>query len=469
MGYLFVYILKSGFCLVIFYLFYRLLLSEETFYRFNRVVLLGLVLLSFVIPFIQFTTNQPTIIQQQAIDLEALLLMANEVETETPKDFPYVFIFYAYLFGVCCFLWQMLNATRKIKKIIRTGRFIQVEGVSVCIIDNDIAPFSWRRNVIISEKDWTVNGREILAHEKAHIMAGHGWDLAMINACVLFQWFNPAVWLLKKELQALHEYQADKAVLEQGVDAKNYQLLLIKKAVGAHRFISVVNSLNQSSLKNRIIMMLKRKSNPWRRLKFVGVFPLAAIAVATFARPEISEELEKITSVEIAEIVPEVKISQPVIVQVADTVKKKVSKSAEKTVDMDIVSYILNDKPVSSKEIKELDVKDIKKIEVMKEPTPDFLKSKNITEKNGVILVTTRSADASKLSTSFEKEQDEFYKSLNAPLIIVDGKEYDAKGSGMPDPTTIESITILKDEKAMDFYGEKARNGVVLIELKKNK
>jgi beta-lactamase regulating signal transducer with metallopeptidase domain len=101
----------------------------------------------------------------------------------------------------------------------------------------------------------------------------------------LGQWFNPAAWLLRQELQNIHEYEADDTVLSQGINAKEYQLLIIKKAVGA-RLYSLANSLNHSSLKKRLTMMMKEKSHPWARLKYLYVLPLAAISMVAFAHTE---------------------------------------------------------------------------------------------------------------------------------------------------------------------------------------
>ena len=115
--------------------------------------------------------------------------------------------------------------------------------------------------VVISEKDLKENGEEILTHEYAHIRKRHSIDLLIADICIFFQWFNPASWLLKQELQNIHEFEADESVIAQGIDAKKYQLLLIKKAVGT-RLYSMANSFNHSSLKKRITMMLKR--NPIR-------------------------------------------------------------------------------------------------------------------------------------------------------------------------------------------------------------
>mgnify|MGYP000237781328 CR=1 FL=1 len=140
--------------------------------------------------------------------------------------------------------------------------------------------------VVISEKDLKENGEEILTHEYAHIRKRHSIDLLIADICIFFQWFNPASWLLKQELQNIHEFEADESVIAQGIDAKKYQLLLIKKAVGT-RLYSMANSFNHSSLKKRITMMLKKKSNPWKLSKYLIVFPLAAIAAILFARPNL--------------------------------------------------------------------------------------------------------------------------------------------------------------------------------------
>lgn len=261
MGDFLVYILKSGFCLILFYLFYHLFLCRETFFKLNRIVVLGMLLLSLVIPFIHLTIEQPMLIQQQAVDLEALLLMANEAEIDPSSWNPYVIFLYIYFAGLACVLFQMLLSVVRIRKIIRTGRMLMIDNTAVYLLEKNIAPFSWLNKVVMSESDWSENGEEILTHEKAHISAGHAYDLVAINSFILFQWFNPAVWLLKQELQSLHEYEADEVVLNQGIDAKKYQLLLIKKAVGSQRFTSVVNSFNQSKLKKQNYYDVKTKIN----------------------------------------------------------------------------------------------------------------------------------------------------------------------------------------------------------------
>ena len=316
MGIFFVYILKSSVCLVVFYLFYRLLLSRETFHRFNRVALLSILLLSCLLPLVEVTVEEQTEVHQTMMTLEQWLMLADMMNTADTTDLQAEEVtvtwiqvaLLVYLAGILLFALRNGYSLLKLGGLLKSGRKENLskyidggEKVTLIVHDRDIAPFSWMKCIVISEKDLDENGREILIHELAHIQNRHSWDLLVADICIFFQWFNPASWLLKQELQNIHEYEADETVIEKGVDAKQYQLLLIKKAVGT-RLYSMANSFNHSSLKKRITMMLKKKSNPWARLKYLYVLPLAAIAVAAFARPEISSELDEISAIKVNDL-----------------------------------------------------------------------------------------------------------------------------------------------------------------------
>ena len=306
MGIFFVYILKSSVCLTIFYLFYKLLLSRDTFHRFNRIALLSLIMLSVIIPFCEITLEEATAIQRPVMDLENLLAavsMRTSAESASQPVWLRVMVI-AYIIGGILTLCQFAYSFYALFRLMRQGTPKLVDGIHLILTDQPVAPFSWMQTIVISRKDFEESGIEIMTHEMAHIKARHSIDLLISEICILFHWFNPSVWLLRQDLQNIHEYEADESVLNQGVDAKRYQLLLIKKAVGAQRFTSMANSFNHSSLKKRIAMMLKQKSSPWARLKYLYVLPLAALTVVAFARPEISHELEKISSVKISEIIP---------------------------------------------------------------------------------------------------------------------------------------------------------------------
>ena len=418
MGVFFIYILKSSVCLVLFYLFFRLLLSKETFHRFNRMALLGVLFFSLLIPCIEVTTRHQVEVQQAVLSIEQLLLMA-ELEA-TPANVGAVqetsaiswvqVVLLVYLAGILFLACRNIYSLICLFRLIHSGKHEKLEkGVTLVVHNQEIAPFSWMKYIVISRKDLEENGREILIHEMAHIHHRHSVDLLVADICIFFQWFNPSAWLLKQELQNVHEYEADETVINEGVNAKEYQLLLIKKAVGT-RLYSMANSFNHSKLKKRITMMLKEKSNPWARLKYLYVLPLAAIAVTAFARPEISEKVEEISAVKVndlAEIV-ETKSEENVVKELVDTTKNKVV----------VVGYR--------------------------------------TEKKDSVLTSGKK----KVAISVQGISDE-----GKPLVIINGKESDREVVNALNPECIESVSVIGAEKAIKIYGEKAKDGVMDIKL----
>ena len=372
MGIFFVYILKSSICLVGFYLFYRLLLSRETFHRFNRIALLSILLLSCLLPLVEVTVEKQTEVHQTMMTLEQWLMLADMMDAESTAELQAEEVtvtwiqvaLLVYLVGILFFVFRNGYSLLKLGGLLRSGRKEQLEKytggkekVILIVHDRDIAPFSWMKYIVISQKDLDENGREILIHELAHIQNRHSWDLLVADICIFFQWFNPASWLLKQELQNIHEYEADETVIEKGVDAKQYQLLLIKKAVGT-RLYSMANSFNHSKLKKRITMMLKEKSNPWAKLKYLYILPVAAIAVTAFARPEISETAEEISRMSDALGIEQASllfsrlhdISAVKVNDLTAIVEAKAAKTTEEAVQM---STVLKDtaKPVEVKYI----------------------------------------------------------------------------------------------------------------------
>ena len=425
MGFFFVYILKSGVCLSLFYLFYRLLLSKETFYRFNRIALLGILVFSLLLPLIEVTKAPQNEINQAVLTIEQLLVMAeNHQQTQvtavvegddlvdtwrSPVHWIEIVLLF-YIAGIFFLVCRNVYSLFRLVRLMNTAQRRQIDKHTVLLVhDRKVAPFSWMKFVVISRTDLEENGREILIHECAHIRKHHSWDLLIADICIFFQWFNPGAWLLKQELQNIHEYEADEAVINEGINARDYQLLLIKKAVGT-RLYSMANSFNHSKLKKRITMMLKEKSNPWARLKYLYVLPLAAIAVTAFARPEISEKVEEISAVKVndlAEIV-ETKSEENVVKELVDTTKNKVV----------VVGYR--------------------------------------TEKKDSVLTSGKK----KVAISVQGISDE-----GKPLVIINGKESDREVVNALNPECIESVSVIGPEKAIKVYGEKAKDGVMDIKL----
>ena len=293
MGVFLIHILKSSACLALFYLCYRMLLSKETFHRFNRILLLSIIMLSFLLPFIEVT-------MQKMPEMTVFFLLLEEametyetqhldVLAETPNRFPWnTLIFSVYLSGTLFFLLRHAWSIGRMLCLLRTCRKEEREdGITLYIHQAKVAPFSWMKLMAISEEDLEKHSEAILAHERAHIRNHHSWDLLLAQACVFLQWFNPAAWLLKKELQTIHEYEADEYVIRNGMDASTYLLSIIEKTVGT-RLFTIANNFNQSLLAKRVTMLNKGKSRPLARLKYLYVLPISALAIVAFARSEVS-------------------------------------------------------------------------------------------------------------------------------------------------------------------------------------
>ena len=302
MGAFFVYILKSAICLALFYLGYRLLLSCDTFLRFNRFALLSGFGLAALLPLVRVGVEGVSPLGpalEEWMHLDAPVEPAAEA---SPAFSCYSIGFAIYLMGVLFFIARFLWGVVSLIRLIRAGRRERLADGSWLVLHRlPLAPFSWLCYIFLAEKDLLSKPELILAHEQAHIRMRHTWDLLFTELFLWLQWFNPAAWLLRQELQSVHEFEADAAVLGMGYDSKEYKLLLIEKAVGTSRY-TLANSLNHSSLVNRITMMQKRKSNPWARMKYAFVLPVAATAMAAFARPEISRQMAEISSAKITDL-----------------------------------------------------------------------------------------------------------------------------------------------------------------------
>ena len=441
MGTFFVYILKTSICLTGFYLFYRLLLSKETFHRFNRVALLGILLLSLLIPFCEITVPEESEVQQTLLTIEQILTLADHVpQTEVevlPSSIPLWLpvLLCIYLLGILFFLGRNLYSLSHMLRLLHGGRQEKLEkGITLIIHDKNIAPFSWMKYVVISEKDLQENGKEILIHEMAHVHNRHSIDLLISDICIIFQWFNPTSWLLKQELQNIHEYEADETVIRQGINAKQYQLLLIKKAVGT-RLYSMANSFNHSKLKKRITMMLKEKSSPWARMKYLYVLPVAAITLTAFARPEISNELNEISTIkvnDITSILDAKEVNNSLLT--ADTTQK-----VEVKTSTTIFKEVEESSPSTPR---------YTKIKVKKDTTN--LKEYQISITKAINVATDSSLFTQAISAA-------------PSLFIVNGHEISADSVKMINPNKIETITILKDKYASILYGDKGKDGVVSI------
>ena len=292
-----VYSLKVSVFLVAFYLMFKLLMSRETLHRANRYLILSTIAMSFAMPLCHMTVNtaSPVVanlgVTQSVVMLEEVIVGSGDTSASVTHsiDWRAVAVVVFYLGIVVCLL-RMLISIFSVLRIVRRGeRQTLADGSVLVIVNGEQAPFSWIKYIIISRKDYEENYHEVVTHEQAHIRCRHSIDVLVCDVLCCLQWFNPAMWLLRRELCAIHEYEADEAVLDSGINAKQYQILLIKKAAGG-KWYSIANSFNHSKLKYRITMMSRKKSSGWTMVKALYVLPIAAFAAIAFANCSKTED-----------------------------------------------------------------------------------------------------------------------------------------------------------------------------------
>ena len=305
MGAFLFYLLKSGCCLVIFYIFFKLMMSRSTFFRFNRITLLVGLSGCTLLPLIELTTTEETFLHTPLYAIHEILqsteqvmsnpeepgneILLSEKNTEI-SSLNWIPVTLGTIYGagtLLTFVWLSVSTCR-LAQLIRMSEKKRYGNYILVIPRQPIASFSWGRYIVVSASDYSRQSEEVLLHEMMHLRNHHTLDLLFMQIFLLVHWFNPVIWLLKRELQEIHEFEADNGVINTGVDATKYQLLLVKKAVGT-RLYSMANGFNHSKLKKRITMMLKERTNRWARLKLLLAVPVMAGALYVFAQPEVKE------------------------------------------------------------------------------------------------------------------------------------------------------------------------------------
>ncbi len=470
------YNLKAGACLAAFYLFYKLLLSRETLHRFNRMLLIGLTLWSFALPLCVVTIRKevavdPAVLQTVSAPRTAGELTAAEAGAPGPGERLAGLLFTA---GIAAALLRCCGAVLSVAGVIRRSERTSLGGRLVLArYPGEIAPFSWMRYVVISRRDYAENGEAIIAHERAHLRLGHSCDLLLTDVLGAVQWFNPAMWLLRRELRAIHEYEADEAVIRSGVDAKTYQLLLIRKAVGG-RWCSVANSFNHSRLKNRITMMLRKRSSRWSTARALFVVPLTCAALGAFA--------------ETVYLLPEDKGKQKNGMMCTVTVTNDANACIGINID-GRTCVVVDGRPVERfdfdrfraehsywnmnayakgdreyvRRCRSYGVKSRKFDRLIEIVTQPEAVEHSVGKEARVFRIGGGSAATGVKVTASEGPLSSSDKLQ--PLILIDGRIVRMTMAEI-DPETICSIEVLKGPDSVERYGEKGNNGVILITTK---
>lgn len=397
MGHLLTYAISAALPLLAMYIVYKWLLASENQYRYNRVVLLSMMLCAFILPAVnvlvqQFASHNATVQLMSPLPQPSI---ADDYAAQ-PTTWPRIALI-VYLAGIAAVVIHTAIVWLRIARITASGTKIRDGRYIIVLTDDDkVAPFSWHRYIVMSLRDYKQAGVMITAHEKQHIDRQHWIDLLLAQFIVTVNWFNPAAWLVREELKAVHEYEADKKVLDSGINARDYQMLLISKATGM-KFPTVANSLNHCKLKKRMTMMMTSQASMSRRLRTLAAIPAVALAVLAINHDAVAAALEHVNNSALF-----------------------YSDDKESTPDIVIMGHDATDVQTESKHDDTYGISDIKVIgyeAVRKEPAP-------------------------KPDDSHARDR----KPMTSPRIFINGIEKDMEEIMKIDPSSIESIAVTRDD-----------------------
>ena len=510
------YDLKVAVLLAVFYMFYRLMLARETFHRVNRIVLLLTAVTSYVLPLCVITIHE-TVVMQRAAHVAVGSFQVDMMNEEPATPLWQIILPILFIIGMMATLVHTLSSLFRIIRIIRhSEQYPQTDGTTICVTGNaSLTPFSWMHYIVMNRSDYETYDAAILAHERGHIRLHHSWDLLFVDTLTALQWFNPAMWMLRSDLRAVHEYEADAAVLSQGINARQYQYLLITKAAGIGGY-SLANGISHSTLKNRINMMLHTKSDRSRLLKLLALLPIVGIALAVNAEkvvdvrydePQKQNTKKKVKGVaekkaDTSETNTAVGTFEPVQGDVFDVVEEmpqypggpqalfkflgenvQYPAEAEKAgIQGRVIATFVVEKdgsisqPTIVKSVDPLlDAEAIRVISAMPNWIPGKQNGKVVRVKYTVPLSFNLDGGGEEVDrlcredgTIVEIDIEKGDTTIAKPLFIVDGKVMDGRKVYAINPKTIERYYMQNGQEAIDKYGDKAKDGVILITLKKD-
>ena len=522
-----IYDAKVAVLIAIFYMFYRLMLARETFHRVNRLTLLLTAAASFVLPLCIITLHKT--VRMEAVPMVSVGNLQMEMAADAGPEWWQVLLPAIFIIGVVATLGHTLMSMFRILMLIkRSEKHPQPDGITICVTSNDqILPFSWMRYIVMSRRDYEDGNPAILAHERGHIRLRHSWDLLLVDTLTALQWFNPAMWMLRQDLRAIHEYEADGEVLSLGINARQYQYLLITKAAGIGGY-SLANGISHSTLKNRINMMLHKKSERRSLLKLLALIPIVGLALALNARtvtdyvydePQKQQPVKKgkkagtikvngqeikvveqddIVTVEgeveapaqespaddafdVVEQMPEYPGGPKALMEFLNNNVQYPAEAEKAGIQGRVIATFVVEKDGSisnAKVVKSvdplLDAEALRVIGAMPNWKPGMQNGKVVRVKYTVPLSFHLDGGGEEIDhlcredgTIVEIDIEKGDTTIVKPLFIVDGKVMDGKKVYSINPKTIERYYMQNGQEAIDKYGDKAKDGVILITLKK--
>ncbi len=410
------YELKVAVLIVVFYIFWRLLVANETWHRLNRIVLLSTAVASFLLPLCVITIHQTVLVEgggwmveedypKAGISPSTFILPSSSDVPRSERPFNWqLLLILIYIIGVIVVLMKMLLSLWQLHRIAAESEIhFLAYGRRIAVSEKAKSPFSWWKTVFLNHQDFEEGTTALLTHELGHLRLHHSADVLLVELLTALQWFNPAMWMLRADLRTIHEYEADQHVLSHGFNDIQYLQLLIRKAAGQSGY-SLANGISNSTLKNRVTMIMKTKSNRNSMWKLLVLVPVIGVTLALNA--------ETVTDVVYKNDQPQKQVP----------VKKGNKKMTVKTGSNQTIKVVEQDKTVTAEAGEQQE----------KEP-------------NAAVLI---------LNTKQKGEE---------PLLIVDGKIATIDQVRALPRESVARVATMREKTAIKSYGEKAKYGALIV------
>ncbi len=472
------YLFKTSILLSLFYLVYYFLLKRDTFFTINRYFFLLGIIISMLLPFLEFATityvENPDLFIPETGTLVAPLATANPSEnviSETTQINWWQIGFTFYGIGILIFFVRFTIQILSLKKVLRKKENQGKKTFNLIEIKDDIAPFSFFKSIVYNPSLHSSKELDmILAHEKIHARQYHTVDLLLVNLVLIFQWINPFAWFYKKSLEQNLEFIADKGALNEISSTKAYQLALVN--VSSNNYSAITNNFYQSLIKKRIVMLNKRPSKRLNLLKFTIILPLLSLFLWSFNTKEVIQHKKQETNVSQGVSTTEpgdvkIEIRRDNTFEELKTLKKSLQKSYDIKLNFILLEYTNNL---------------ISKINISIENESGYMTSYSDADSDqpipNIVIILNVDKDKKVKEAKFftipkgftydqyagiQKMTSSLHKLGENPIYIVNKKEY--KKSELIGQAFLvnEGIQLLLDNEAKNNYGAKAKDGVLVL------
>ncbi|MFT4032482.1 MAG: M56 family metallopeptidase [Siphonobacter sp.] len=460
-----IYLLQVSMSFMGFAALYALLLRRETYYQANRFYFWAAGFISLLIPVFSEWLSTPPVIQTAQAYVPDLTFQYQEEVSDSQISFTQ-FLLVVWLVGLGVMIIRFLFQLIKLMQLWGRSEASWVNEQRIYIPPQGTSAFSFFNLIFLNAQHYTaLELDEVLRHEQAHVRQKHSYDVLMTEFLQILLWFNPVIWWWSRIVRQNLEFMADQAVLEQGMEARHYQYHLLRQSGLA---LPVSNHFNMSELKNRIQQINTPDSARWKRIKLLLVIPVMSFWIVAFAPRQVVEQVQESwhKNVEGQPVLP--KKGMTVSIQskhrrtaLEDTVRPVEPVTSKATLKAEPI-YFLNGERVNGLELHQVDPNFIDRINVYK--TGPEVEPLGEEARNGVVKIYTKEIPATQIkSLHLKATSPTNFTTGGEPLYLIGDTEVSINDISVKD---IKKVEVIKAFTALEKYGERGKNEVIIITLK---